>query len=230
MPFRFRKIISFGKGFRLNFSKRGMSTSIGGNGAMLNIGKRGVRPTVGLPGTGLSFTPSQSGGQASKTNSMANMTVIVLGSIVVCCFAILCIGFIFIDTEGTKVVSTSTAVVVQGNLATYIAGTSFIAQTQTMIFAPPSSTPFPYKTPTLFIVTYAPSFTPIPTDTPFILASLSAPSAGSVCPCSGDTLNCSDFNSHQAAQACFNSCMAQGAGDIHKLDQNNDGNACESLP
>ena len=25
-------------------------------------------------------------------------------------------------------------------------------------------------------------------------------------------------------------CIAQGAGDIHKLDQENDGLACESLP
>jgi hypothetical protein len=70
------------------------------------------------------------------------------------------------------------------------------------------------------------------TDTPFSLATLqiTIPPQSAVCSCSGDTLNCSNFNSHTAAQACFNYCISQGAGDIHRLDENNDGNACESLP
>ena len=54
------------------------------------------------------------------------------------------------------------------------------------------------------------------------------------CPCDGDKLNCSDFANHNAAQACFNWHVSQGAGDIHKLGalraQDNDGIACESLP
>ena len=52
-----------------------------------------------------------------------------------------------------------------------------------------------------------------------------------ICPCSGDTLNCTeDFSTQAQAQACFIYCVAQGAGDIHRLDGNNDGVACESLP
>lgn len=50
------------------------------------------------------------------------------------------------------------------------------------------------------------------------------------CSCSGDSYNCGDFGSQSSAQSCFNSCMNAGAGDIHKLDGNNDGVACESLP
>lgn len=70
------------------------------------------------------------------------------------------------------------------------------------------------------------------TNTPYSLATLQStiPPQSAVCSCSGDTLNCSDFNSHASAQACFNYCTSQGTGDIHKIDGNNDGNACESLP
>jgi hypothetical protein len=41
-------------------------------------------------------------------------------------------------------------------------------------------------------------------------------------------LNCSDFVTQ--AQACFDYCVAQGAGDVHELDMDDDGVACESLP
>ena len=50
------------------------------------------------------------------------------------------------------------------------------------------------------------------------------------CSCSADTLNCSDFSTPLEAQGCFDSCLAVGAGDIHKLDSDNDSIACESLP
>jgi micrococcal nuclease len=52
-----------------------------------------------------------------------------------------------------------------------------------------------------------------------------------VCSCAGNSLNCSDFSTHRAAQACHDYCQSQGTGDIHGLDGNdNDGLACESLP
>lgn len=50
------------------------------------------------------------------------------------------------------------------------------------------------------------------------------------CDCSGNLYNCSDFKTHQEAQAVFDCCMAQIGKDVHKLDGNNDGMACESLP
>lgn len=59
-----------------------------------------------------------------------------------------------------------------------------------------------------------------------------SPPAGqsAVCSCAGDTYNCGDFGgSWSAAQACFNYCQSHGAGDIHRLDGNNDGSACDSL-
>lgn len=51
-----------------------------------------------------------------------------------------------------------------------------------------------------------------------------------VCVCSGNAYNCGDFNTRSSAQACYNYCIAQGAGDVHRLDANSDGQACESLP
>lgn len=54
MAWRFRKSVKIAPGIRLNFSKSGMSTTIGGRGSSINIGKRGVYHNMSIPGTGLS--------------------------------------------------------------------------------------------------------------------------------------------------------------------------------
>jgi hypothetical protein len=56
MGFRFRRSIKLVPGIRLNFGKRGISTSIGVRGAHVTFGNSGTRTTVGLPGSGLSYT------------------------------------------------------------------------------------------------------------------------------------------------------------------------------
>jgi Protein of unknown function (DUF4236) len=56
MGFRFRRSFKVAPGFRLNFSKSGVSTSVGRRGLWFTIGPRGTRTTVGIPGTGLSYT------------------------------------------------------------------------------------------------------------------------------------------------------------------------------
>lgn len=70
-----------------------------------------------------------------------------------------------------------------------------------------------------------PTLAPLPTQ---------APSGGSTgnapCSCSGNQYNCADFASHASAQACYNYCISIGRGDIHRLDSDSDGVACESLP
>ncbi len=56
MGLRFRKIFSIVPGVRLNVSKSGVSTSLGGHGATVNVGTSGKRTvTLGIPGTGLSY-------------------------------------------------------------------------------------------------------------------------------------------------------------------------------
>ncbi len=56
MGFRFRKIISVIPGVKVNLSKSGASTSIGGRGATVNVGTSGRKTvTLGVPGTGMSY-------------------------------------------------------------------------------------------------------------------------------------------------------------------------------
>lgn len=52
------------------------------------------------------------------------------------------------------------------------------------------------------------------------------PSSSSGYICSYNAYNCGDFSTHDEAQAVFEAC---GSGDVHKLDRDNDGKACETL-
>lgn len=68
---RFRKSVKIMPGVRLNLSKSGVSTSIGGRGATVNVGKRGIRSTLSVPGTGLSWS-SISGWDESQRSRPAD--------------------------------------------------------------------------------------------------------------------------------------------------------------
>lgn len=57
MSLRFRRSMSIGKLFKINFSKSGIGFSAGVPGFRVSVGADGkVRRTVGLPGTGISHT------------------------------------------------------------------------------------------------------------------------------------------------------------------------------
>jgi len=47
--------------------------------------------------------------------------------------------------------------------------------------------------------------------------------------CSDNAYNCSDFETQAQAQAAFEACGGT-SNDVHLLDRDNDGGACESLP
>ena len=72
MGLRFRKSISFGKFFRLNLSKSGVSVGVGPRGLNVNLGPRGVRETVGLPGTGIYYQESHQWPKSSEAVPLAN--------------------------------------------------------------------------------------------------------------------------------------------------------------
>lgn len=58
-----------------------------------------------------------------------------------------------------------------------------------------------------------------------------APSSGTGdCYCKSNKYNCTDFKTHLEAQKIFECCMAKVGKDVHKLDRNNDGHVCKSLP
>jgi len=113
------------------------------------------------------------------------------------------------------------------NAQTLAVSTPLPTQTLAVVPIEPTATIFIFELQTALVNTPLPMFE---TNTPLTLFTMvPTGAAGAVCSCAGDSLNCNDFSSHAAAQACFDYCVSQGAGDIHKLDQNNDGNACESL-
>ncbi len=97
-------------------------------------------------------------------------------------------------------------------------------------------TPLPTQEPTLAVVptnTIAPTQTSFPTKTPIpmILPTLEPPpdanpSTDGACTC-GLVYTCADFASHDAAQACFNSC---GGNNWSNLDSDGDGVVCVGLP
>lgn len=68
------------------------------------------------------------------------------------------------------------------------------------------------------------TLTPTPTMTPSATVTIVA------FDCSHDAYNCSDFTTQSQATQVLNFCRNLGFGDIHKLDNDNDGVACEDLP
>ncbi len=56
MAFRFQRRIKLFNGVSINFSKSGISTSVGIKGARMTVGNGKTRTTIGLPGTGLSHS------------------------------------------------------------------------------------------------------------------------------------------------------------------------------
>lgn len=55
------------------------------------------------------------------------------------------------------------------------------------------------------------------------------PSNVSGCSCSSNIYNCDDFSSYNEAQACYEKCGGVN-NDVHQLDRDEDGSACETLP
>ena len=74
MAVRFRKSVKLGPGIRVNFSKRGVSTTIGPKGFTTSIGKSGVYRNVSIPGTGISFRNKVGGGKSSKRRSSGSVS------------------------------------------------------------------------------------------------------------------------------------------------------------
>lgn len=48
---------------------------------------------------------------------------------------------------------------------------------------------------------------------------------GPICACSRNSYSCAELG--EQAQGCFDYCVAQGQGDVHRLDYNGNGIACE---
>lgn len=66
-----------------------------------------------------------------------------------------------------------------------------------------------------------------PKETPSSVAEPVAPNITIIC--SHNTYNCTDFSTHAEAQEVYEYCGG-ATNDIHRLDSDKDGSACESLP
>lgn len=74
MAWSFRKRVKVLPGLWLNFSKSGISTTIGAKGANMNLSKRGVYGTVGIPGTGL-YKREKISGKSKKHAQQPKATI-----------------------------------------------------------------------------------------------------------------------------------------------------------
>jgi len=97
--FRFQKRIG-GKFFRVNLSKRGISTTTGVPGAHLNLPvlsrrKRAPMITLGMPGTGLSYRQQIGGGQGRRRSQQQPQPSIESSNLVVIGFVIMVILWFF---------------------------------------------------------------------------------------------------------------------------------------
>ena len=86
----------------------------------------------------------------------------------------------------------------------------------TIVPAPELQLAQPTSTP----VVRSSSFDPTPTRRP---AADPTASIYAACICSRDAYNCDDAE----AERCFEECKRLGAGDVHRLDRDKDGNACD---
>jgi hypothetical protein len=69
MGLRFRRSVRIVPGVRLNFSRGGLSTTIGRRGATMTFGRQGTHLNVGLPGSGLSYRTRISPAPGSSSRS-----------------------------------------------------------------------------------------------------------------------------------------------------------------
>jgi hypothetical protein len=160
--------------------------------------------------------------------SNKNIVIAVLVSISACLLIICCALLYFRDD--VTIANTPTATT---DVSAIIAQTMNASDLQTQSASSPTP-PFTVTSlPTLTTFpTQTASITLEPTATIVLILPTNPPAGGgnAVCPCGGDSLNCGDFSTQADAQACMNYCVSVGAGDIHNLDGNADGVACESLP
>lgn len=177
----------------------------------------------------------------------SNTGIITLAVVFTC--AMCCTVGVFMNLLGTNQTSSTSAPspLPADSLPTIIVKTAQAAQTQTSAASSPTPSPTVAPTETLTITptttidvtstififemqTSAAAGNPITfeVNTPFTLATQPSSQNNPVCSCNGDTYNCKDFSSHSSAQECYEYCISQNTGDIHRLDGDNDGIACEN--
>ena len=102
MAWNYRKRVKIAPGVHLNFSKNGVSTSVGPKGAKVTLGKNGTYMSTSIPGTGLYSRQKISGGKSTYSNGHNSNSIDENGCwgcfIIGVCFALIVFGGICIST------------------------------------------------------------------------------------------------------------------------------------
>lgn len=102
MAWNYRKRVKIAPGVHLNFSKNGVSTSVGPKGAKVTFGKNGTYMSTSIPGTGLYSRQKISGGKSTRSNGNSSNSIDENGCwgcfIIGVCFALIVFGGICVST------------------------------------------------------------------------------------------------------------------------------------
>ena len=101
MVWNYRKRVKIAPGVHLNFSKNGVSTSIGPKGAKVTFGKNGTYMSTSIPGTGL-YSRQKISGKSTSSNTQGGNIVDQNGCggcfIVSACLALIVLGGVCVST------------------------------------------------------------------------------------------------------------------------------------
>jgi len=161
----------------------------------------------------------------SSPKTIQRKWILGVGVVLTPVFTCLCLLVIGTITEPTELITATAPAAIEPDPAT---------ATSVFVSFPPTWTPtestIPIFTPEIsstpavfFTANVPPSLTPMPFNPP------TRNRQGIICDCSRDRLNCGDFAHQTAAQACFDFCLQSGKGDVHGLDGDNDGLACDDI-
>ena len=60
-----------------------------------------------------------------------------------------------------------------------------------------------------------------------LVRTIPEPEIKTACSCRTDRYNCADFKTRREARELYDCCMRKAGYDVHKLDRDSDGIACE---
>ena len=105
MGFKFRRSVKIMPGVKLNFSKRGVSTTFGVKGARYTMGSGGRRTaSVGIPGTGISYVTTRNKHTARKVSQNAVGYYSKTTTLILCLmFGLLGVHRFYVDKKGTGI-------------------------------------------------------------------------------------------------------------------------------
>lgn len=123
MAWNYRKRVKIAPGVHLNFSKNGVSTSVGPKGAKFTFGKTGTYMSTSIPGTGLYSRQKISGGKSTRSNGYSSNSIGNNGCwgcfIVGICFALIISGGICVSAGNSAAIFLGAVFIAIGILIFY---------------------------------------------------------------------------------------------------------------